>query len=72
MSFPEQARKGSQAHASAIERLELARSEQQRSSAAHDAAGATDATRTTANDLAVANEQLAAREAWVKWVERGY
>lgn len=72
MSFPEQAREGSEAHASALQRLELARSEQQERSAAHHAAHDTGSEMDTANHLARANEQLAAREAWVQWVERGY
>ena len=70
MGLPEQARKGTQAHASAVERLELARSEQQQSSSAHDAAVQTDAEPAAASHLAGANEQVAAREAWVEWVER--
>lgn len=72
MSFPERSRAGSEAHDSALERLELARSQQQESSRAHDAARETEAQAATAKDLAGANEQVAAREAWVGWVERGY
>ena len=73
MRFPEQPREGSEAHASALKRLDVARSDQRECSDAADrAAHGTSDERTAANALTEANEQLAAREAWVGWIERGY
>ena len=72
MRFPETPREGSEAHKSALRRLDTARDEQREKSEAHDAAQDTPSERAAASELAGANEQIAAREAWVKWVERGY
>ena len=71
MRFPETSRTGSDAHVSAIRRLDQARA-QQRRSAEHDSlaegtAGAAVASRQLAHDDA----DLAAREAWLAWVELG-
>jgi hypothetical protein len=63
---------GGEAHKSALRRLEAARVEQRRRSELHDAAQHMPSERAAASELAGANEQLAALEAWVKWVERGY
>jgi hypothetical protein len=72
MRFPEQTRKGSEAHRSALRRLDDARTEQRRTSEVHDQARETSAEPAAATELSAANEQLAAREAWVHWIERGY
>ena len=56
----------------AIERLDEARGEQRRRLEQHDAArGSSDELAAQAN-LHAADDQLAAREAWVKWTERDY
>jgi len=72
MRFPESPREGTEAHGSALRRMETARDERNRSREAYDSAQDEPDKRAAADDLAEANEQLAAREAWVSWVERGY
>jgi hypothetical protein len=72
MSFPELSREGTDAHASAVERRDAARSQQRFQREALASARGTDAERPAVSDLAAANQELAAREAWVSWVERGY
>jgi hypothetical protein len=71
-ALAERSREGSEAHESALRRLDAARVGQRRRSELHAAAQHTPSERAAASELAGANEQLAAREAWVKWVERGY
>lgn len=72
MRFPESPRAGSEAHKSALRRLDDALVEQRRQTDIHDAAKGSRAEPAAASELAGAGEQVAAREAWVKWVERGY
>jgi hypothetical protein len=72
MKFPENPREGSQAHEDALQRLDAARGEQRERSDAHDAAQDTADEPAAASELARAKDELAAREAWVKWIERGY
>ena len=59
-------------HTRAIERLELAVDNRERSSQESNAAQRGPHGRTAAVALAAANEQVAAREAWVKYIEHGY
>jgi hypothetical protein len=63
---------GGDVHARAIERLELAVDDHERSSEQSQAAQGGPNERTAAVALAAANEQVAAREAWVKYIEHGY
>jgi hypothetical protein len=56
----------------AIERLDGAREEQRRSTEQHDAARGTPGELSAQAKLQAAEEQFAAREAWVKWTERDY
>jgi hypothetical protein len=72
MRFPETARKGTEGHRDAVRRLEQAKVEQHHTSERLDAATGTVAERAAADELAASREQVAAREAWVSWVERGY
>jgi hypothetical protein len=72
MRFPETTREGTEAHAKALRRLDTARREQRQRSVLSQAAEGTTNERDAAAHLAAADEQLAAREAWVRWVERGY
>jgi hypothetical protein len=72
MMFPETTRVGSEGHKYAIRRLEAAKEKQRRWSELDRTARGTKHKRDAADGLAAADEQLAAREAWVKWVERGY
>jgi hypothetical protein len=59
-------------HARAIERLDVAVDALQRLSEERDAAQGQFDKRTADVALAAANEQLAAREAWVKYIEHGH
>jgi hypothetical protein len=72
MTLPHRPVRGSDVHARAIERLEVAVDDRERSSEESDAAQGGPDERTAAVALAAANEQVAAREAWVKYVEHGY
>jgi hypothetical protein len=72
MMFPETTRVGGERHKDALRRLDAAKAEQRRRSELDRAARGTEQQRDAADGLAAADEQLAAREAWVKWVERGY
>ena len=72
MMFPETTRVGSEGHKEAIRRLEAAKEEQWRRRELDRTAQGIKHQRDAADGLAAADEQVAAREAWVKWVERGY
>ena len=72
MRFPERSREGSEAHSSALRRLDEARGDLHKASEAHEASRQTPRETAAANDLAAAQNQLGAREAWTSWVERGY
>jgi hypothetical protein len=63
--------RGGDVHARAIERLDVAVDDLQRLSEDSDAAQGRFDKRSAAVALAAANEQLAAREAWVKYIEHG-
>jgi hypothetical protein len=71
MRFPERSREGSDAHTDALRRLERARGDQRRASEDHEASKRTPREPAAAGDLAAAEDQVAAREAWAGWVERG-
>jgi hypothetical protein len=72
MRFPETTREGSEGHKEALRRLDAAKDERRHRNELHRAARGQQQARKAANGLAAADEQVAAREAWVKWVERGY
>jgi len=72
MKFPELPREGTDAHASAVQRRDAARSDQVRRTEVNAAAAGTNQERSAASELGAANHELAAREAWLRWVERGY
>jgi hypothetical protein len=59
-------------HALAIRRLEAAVDDRRRLSEQDDAVRGTAGERDAVVALAAASEQLAAREAWVKYIEHGY
>ncbi len=71
-NFPELSRAGTEAHAAAVRRRDAARSEQHHRRDVQAASQGTGEERSATRELAAANEELAAREAWVSWVERGY
>jgi hypothetical protein len=64
--------KGGDVHARAIERLHVAVEDLQRLSDEREAVQGRCDERTAAVELAAANERLAAREAWVKYIEHGH
>jgi len=72
MTLPRRPVSGGDVHARAIERLDLAVDDRERSSEESKAAHGGPDERTAAVALAAANEQVAAREAWVKYIEHGY
>jgi hypothetical protein len=72
MTLPRRPVSGGDVHARAIERLDLAVDDRERSSEESNAAHGGPDERTAAVVLAAANEQVAAREAWVKYIEQGY
>ncbi|MEA2272361.1 MAG: hypothetical protein QOI98_1069 [Solirubrobacteraceae bacterium] len=72
MRFPETSRAGTGAHRSALSRLDAAETHQRESTEAHDASRKTPRESAAATKLIAANETVAARKAWVSWVERGY
>jgi hypothetical protein len=63
---------GSDVHARATERLHVAVDARERARAERDPAQGGPDERTAAVALAAANERVAAREAWVKYIEHGY
>jgi hypothetical protein len=71
MRFPERSRRDDAVHVSAVERLDEAREREREligvAAAAVDTPGEADAQ--DARD--VAHDDVAAREAWVDWIERG-
>jgi hypothetical protein len=72
MRFPETTRRGSEGHRDAIRRLEAAKEHERHRGEACRAAQGMPSERAAARNLAEAREGVAAREAWVLWVERGY
>jgi hypothetical protein len=71
MRFPERSRRGDAAHASAVERLGAARERQDELTTRAVAAVGTSGEEQTADALGAARDRVAAREAWLVWVERG-
>jgi hypothetical protein len=72
MTLPRRPVKGDDVHARAIERLDAAVDDLEHSSEeSHAAQGGPDE-RTAAVALAAANEQVAAREAWLNYIEHGH
>ena len=72
MTLPPRPVRGGDVHAQAIERLRVAVDNLERVSEENDAVQGGRDERTAATALAAANERVAAREAWVKYIEHGY
>jgi len=72
MTLPRRPARGGDAHARAIERLDVAVGDLEHASDESDAAQGRFEKRTAAVALVAVNEQVAAREAWVKYIEQGY
>jgi hypothetical protein len=71
MTLPRRPVRGGDVHARAVERLGVAVDDLEHSSEQSDAAHGGPDERTAAVALAAANEQVAAYEAWVKYIEHG-
>jgi hypothetical protein len=71
MRFPETTRCGTDAHESAVDRLDSARAKRFRLAAAAAAALGTRAEPRAIRELDLAQDDEAARGAWLLWVERG-
>jgi hypothetical protein len=71
MRFPETPRDGDDVHVSAVRRLGEARDEQHRLATRLALVEGTPSERTASDELAVARAGVAAREAWLVWIERG-
>jgi hypothetical protein len=72
MPLPPRPVRGGDVHAQAIERLNVAVDDRERVNEESDAAQGGLEERSAVVALAAANERVAAREAWVKYVEHGY
>ena len=62
----------SESDSGAVERFEAAREERDRRAGRYDAASGSPEELPAFTELQAAEDQLAAREAWLKWVERDY
>jgi hypothetical protein len=71
MRFPETTRRGTDAHDSAVGRLDSARVKRVRLAAAATAALGSRAEPRAIRELELAQDDEAARGAWLVWVERG-
>jgi hypothetical protein len=70
MSFSEDPRERDPVHASAVRRLDQARGEQHELAGRRAAVEGTAAEPEAARQLDAGRAQVAAREAWLEWVER--
>ena len=71
MTLQHQPEIGSETHADAIQRLDTALDDQVRAEQANEAAEGTGGQLSAGVELAAANEQVAARTAWLSYVEHG-
>jgi len=71
MRFPEMPRERDDAHTSAVRRLDEACEEQRRLVAAHALAEGTAVEPAAEQAVEVGHAHVAAREAWLVWIERG-
>jgi hypothetical protein len=62
----------SETHSGAVERFQTARKERDRRAAQYDAASGSPSELSAFTELRRAEEQLAARQAWLKWTERDH
>jgi hypothetical protein len=69
--FPEQTREGSDAHSVAVGQLEEARADRGRMTETYEASRSTTGEPSAAAEMRAADDRVAAREAWLGWVERG-
>jgi hypothetical protein len=71
MGFPEMSRDDDAAHADAVRRLDASLRETRRLEARHEDLRGTTAEPDAEAALAAGRAQVAAREAWLTWIERG-
>ena len=69
---PARTPRGSEVHASAVTRLETAQSDHLRLRDAAEAARGTNAEARADDEVRHARQTMAAREAWLVWLERGF
>jgi hypothetical protein len=62
----------SESDSGAVERFQAAREERDRRAVRYDAARGSPSELPAFTKLQAAEEQLAARQAWLKWIERDY
>jgi hypothetical protein len=62
----------SESHSTAVERFKSAREERDRRASQYEAVSGSSNELGAFTQLRAAEEQLAAREAWLKWIERDY
>ena len=62
----------SESHSGALERFQAAREERDQRAVQYDAASGSPSELAAFTELQAAEERLAAREAWLKWIERDY
>ena len=72
MTIPHSPRTGGEAHAEAIQRLDAARDAQHRRCQDDDEAQGSQRELGTGVELSAANERVAASEAWLHYIGRGY
>ena len=72
MTLPRRPVTGDDVHDRAVERLDAAVDDLEHLNEESDSAHGRPDPRTAAVALAAAHERVAAREAWVKYIERGY
>jgi hypothetical protein len=71
MGFPEMSRDDDSAHADAVRRLDACVDERRKLQEGRDEVRGTPAEREAEAALAAGRAQVAAREAWLAWIERG-
>jgi hypothetical protein len=72
MTLPHKPAMGGEAHADALERLDVAVDDRERLSQSGEAPQGAAETRATVVAVAEADEQVAARGAWLHYIEHGY
>jgi hypothetical protein len=72
MTIPHSPRTAGEAHADAIERLDMARDDQKSLRQDNDDAQGSAQELSAGVELSAANERVSAREAWLSYIERGY
>jgi hypothetical protein len=72
MTLPHSPRTGGEAHAEAIRRLDTARDDQRRLHQADEDAKSSAREPSAAVELSAANERVAASQAWISYIDRGY